>query len=241
MSPTLTIALCWALFFGTHVAFGATALRKRLGSRMHLFVYVPIAWASFTLLCWQYASLRGSGAPGLGIGLPSLRTALYVVSIVGVVVMFVGGIRYPAAPMRVLRTRTSAPKGVQRITRHPFFVGLALWAGAHALLSSRMTGVAFFGGLALQAALGSWLQDRKLLARRGESYASFLAATSTIPFVAILRGKQTTPSWAEIPLVGIVAGIGASLALRHFHAALRASAGPRRAGLLPVPRTSPAR
>ena len=53
------------------------------------------------------------------------------------------------------------------MTRHPFFVGVALLASAHVLLATRLVGAVFFAGLAALAILGARHQDRKILARRG--------------------------------------------------------------------------
>src|SRR5437899_13047458 len=58
-----------------------------------------------------------------------------------------------------------APRGVERVTRHPFFVGVALLASAHVLLATRLVGAVFFAGLAALAILGAWHQDRTLPAR----------------------------------------------------------------------------
>ena len=63
------------------------------------------------------------------------------------------------------------PRGLERVTRHPFFVGVALLGAAHALLAPRLVGAVAMGSLALLAGVGAWFQDRKLLALRGERYA----------------------------------------------------------------------
>ena len=84
------------------------------------------------------------------------------------------------------------------MTRHPFFVGLALFGAAHALLAPRLVGAVAMGSLALFAGVGAWLQDRKLLALRGEDYCDYLAVTSAIPFAAILAGRQRLV-WGELP------------------------------------------
>jgi len=206
------------VFFGSHVAMGLEPVRARLGPRLHVFAYGLVAWVTFTALCAVYASLRFTGAPGPSLATHPVRPVLFACSVVGVVFMVVGAIGYPRAPMRVLQTRTSEPAGVQRITRHAIFVGLVLWGGAHALLSTHLTGTVFFGGLGLQAGLGAWLQDRKLLARRGEPYRALCAATSTVPFVAVLQGRQRLVL-RELPLLGLGVAFGllAAWALRLLH------------------------
>ena len=86
---------------------------------------------------------------------------------------------------------------MERITRHAFFWGLGMLAIAHALLATRLVGTVLFTGVALVAIGGSYHQDRKLLARIGRPYADYLAATSAVPFAAIVAGRQRFP-WTDL-------------------------------------------
>ena len=110
------------------------------------------------------------------------------------------------------------------MTRHPFFVGVALLASAHVLLATRLVGAVFFAGLAALAILGAWHQDRKLLARRGAPYAGYLAVTSAVPFAAIVARRQHL-AWREIPPRGLVLGLALAAALRAVHASIFAHSG----------------
>src|SRR5439155_1644277 len=82
------------------------------------------------------------------------------------------------------------------VSRHASFVGLALLGAAHALLATRLVGTVLMGGLTVFAVAGAWHQDRKLLRQRGEPYAAYLEATSTVPFGAIVAGRQRL-AWQE--------------------------------------------
>jgi len=117
-----------------------------------------------------------------------------------------------------------APRGVERVTRHPFFVGVALLASAHVLFATRLVGAVFFAGLAALAILGARHQDRKLLARRGAPYAGYLAVTSAVPFAAIVARRQRL-AWREIPPRGLVLGLAVAAALRAVHASIFAHGG----------------
>jgi uncharacterized membrane protein len=111
------------------------------------------------------------------------------------------------------------PRGLERVTRHPFFVGAVLLGSAHALLAPHLVGAVAMGSLALFAAIGAWFQDRKLLALRGQSYADYLAATSSIPFAAIAAGRQRLV-WRELPFRSLLAGLALAWGLRALHAHL---------------------
>src|SRR5262249_60253032 len=99
----------------------------------------------------------------------------------------------PGRPYALANDAAREPRGLERITRHPFLVGVALTAGAHALLAPHLIGTVFSAGLLALALGGAWHQDRKLLARRGHPFAAFLAATPLVPFAAIVSGRQRLP------------------------------------------------
>src|SRR5262249_59059759 len=112
-----------------------------------------------------------------------------------------------------------APGGPQRATRPPFFAGLALCALAHALLATRLIGTVGFAGLALVTMVGARHQDAKLLARGGKPYADYLAATSAVPFAAILAGRQSFV-WRELPLGAFAIGLAVAAGLRAVHGSI---------------------
>ena len=131
---------------------------------------------------------------------------------------------YSGSPMALFATTVGPPRGIERISRHSFFVGVMLWSGAHALLSSSLVASEFFAGLALLAGLGSRHQDRKLLRRYGESYADYLAQSSTLPFAAILAGRQQLV-WSELPWLAMAFGLVATYALREVHGQIFSAGG----------------
>src|SRR5207245_11692690 len=114
---------------------------------------------------------------------------------------------HPGCPDAVVARPIPAPRGLERVPRPPFFVGVALFALAHALLATRLVGTVGFGSLALLAIAGTRHQDAKLLARSGQPYADYLAATSAVPFAAVLAGRQRFV-WRELALGALAAGLG---------------------------------
>jgi hypothetical protein len=116
-------------------------------------------------------------------------------------------------------TNVSEPRGLARVTRHPFFVGLALLGAAHALLATRLVGAIAMGCLAGVSLAGAALQDRKLLALRGAVYARYLASSSMLPFAAIAAGRQRLVA-GELPYGTLLLGLALAWALRALHAHL---------------------
>lgn len=227
MTPATVVGLLWLGFGGTHVLLGGARVRAalvaRLGESGFLALFSAVAAVTFGALVTYYAGHRFEGAPGLALGgSPAARGLLMAVVVAGVTLAFL--MDYAKSPTALFNPPIRAPRGIERITRHPFFAGVALLALAHVLLATRLVGAVFFAGLATLAIVGAWHQDRKLLARRGEAYAGYLAATSAVPFAAIVAGRQRFVG-REISLRGLVLGLAIAAALRAVHASIFAHGG----------------
>jgi uncharacterized membrane protein len=227
MSPEINVATLWLLFGGTHVGLAACRHRLvlRLGELGFTAVFYLVASVSFTLLVTYYAAHRFEGLPGPALGgIPWLRWPLMAAIVAGFALIVPALVSYPRLPTALFGQPIRSVRGIEGVTRHPFFAGTALLAVAHALLATRLVGTVFFSGLAALAMLGSWHQDRKLLARRGAAYGEYLSATSAVPFAAIVAGRQALV-WRELPIVSTAIGAGLALLLRHAHDALFAGGG----------------
>lgn len=195
------------------------ALRRRLGSVRLASLVSVIAWVTFVPLAWFYAAHRHEGPPGLGLGgVPVVAWPSIVAMSLGMVLMvaIVAPSAYPASAAAVFARHSHEPRGLERITRHPFFFGLAIFGTAHALMATHLVGTIVFGGLAAMALIGAASQDRRLLAARGEEHRRYLASTSFVPLVAVLRGRQRI-AWGELPWASLSAGIAAALGARWVH------------------------
>jgi uncharacterized membrane protein len=221
MDPALGVALCWLVFGALHVGLATRRVRAglvaRLGELGFIALFSLIASIGWTVVSTYYAAHRFEGPMGLALGASGLpRLVLMALVAIGITLALASFADYPRSPYAIGTHRTRTPYGLERITRHPFFAGIALAAAAHALLATRLTGALWNVGLALLAALGSWHQDRKLLALRGEPYAAFLASTSFVPFAAVLGGRQRLVG-GELPWAGLLLALIAVVALRWFH------------------------
>src|SRR5262249_54119579 len=174
-------------------------LVARLGEGGFFFLFTLAAVGSFAGLVRYYAVHQFEGASGFALGAdPVLRWPLMGLVVLGVVLINGSLAAYPHSAMALFRRTVPDPRGLERVSRHPFFVGVGLLAAAHVLLATRLTGTVFAAGLALVAFVGAWHQDRKLHALRGAAYGRYLATTSTLPFAAIVAGRQRLV-WNELP------------------------------------------
>jgi uncharacterized membrane protein len=213
MASVLWVLGAWLLFGGAHVglATGRTraSLVRRLGEQGFASLFVAVSSVLFVVLTAAYAGVSASGPAGLGLaGLAWTRTLLVTLVILGFA--FMAGALAPRgywdSPVAVLRDGVRPAQGLERVTRHPFFTGLFLVMGAHALLATRLTGTIFFAGFVALIVLGASHQARKLRARKGEPFARYLESTSAVPFAAIVRGRQP---WAPRELPWVALGVGA--------------------------------
>jgi uncharacterized membrane protein len=214
-------ALLWCLFGGTHVGLTTPPVRQRLASRLgetgFIVAYSVVAIVTFGLLV-NYVALHRFDQPhaSFWVTIPPVRGALIALSAMGFSLFVAAVIVYPRFPMATFRHRVVPVRGVQQITRHPFFSGISLWAAAHALLAQSMVTFVFFFGVLVLAFVGGRHQDRRLIAELGEPYRAYVTATSFWPFVAVATRRQRV-AWSTQPWLSYAAGIGASMGLYHVH------------------------
>ena len=229
ITPALGVALCALLFVGTHVGLATHGVRARLVARLgeggFFGLYSLVASVTFAIVVAYYAAHRFEGAAGLAlVANPALRTVLVTMIVAGIALSVAGLAAYPRMPVALFGQSVGTPRGIERITRHPFFAGTAMMGIAHALLATHLTGTVFMGALALLAIAGARHQDAKYLRLRGRPYAEYLAVTSAVPFAAIVAGRQRL-AWRELPFGALAAGVGLAFVLRAVHASIFAGGG----------------
>ena len=76
------------------------------------------------------------------------------------------------------------------MTRHPLQASLLLWAAANVLANGDLSSLLFFGGFFVLSSWGTALIDRKRKVALGQDWEAYLRVTSTLPFAAILGGRN---------------------------------------------------
>lgn len=246
MTPAFIVLLAWLLFGGSHLLLGSPPLRdalvRQLGERAFVAVYTAVAAACLLLVAAAVSRYGGQGAAGPALSAsPAARWALGGVAFSGAALIVAGLMNYFRSPIAVLRRRLGAtaprpivlhpPAGVQRITRHPFFVGIAMLMGSHVLLAGTLAGAVFFGGFVALSVAGMPLQDRKLRAQHGAVVEPYLAATSALPFAAVRwpRGGPPERVWPVL-----VASLGGAALILALHPLWRLGGGATFAGVVVI-------
>src|SRR2546430_187051 len=136
----LNLVAASAYFLLIHFGVSGTRLRDTLVLRLGEGPYRgAFALASLIGLVWMIYGYRHAPTVALWGQLPGLRPAAF--ALVFVAFLFVGiGLATPS-PTRVgmesrLAQGTDIARGMVRVTRHPFLLGVALWSLVHLLMRS---------------------------------------------------------------------------------------------------------
>lgn len=221
MAAAIGVALLWVLFAATHMALSSLRWRPRLvartGERRFLGLYSAVAFATFVPLVWFYVAHRHEGPLlwSLSLGRAGLWTLYVLQAAAWTLVVASFAQPSPATVGLPEAHRPREPRGVQRITRHPLFMGVGLFGLLHLPVLGWASDVAFFGGFPLFAAIGCAHQDRRKRATL-PSYDEWCRRTPFLPFAGAgaARGLRELPLW--VPL----AGIALTAALRWLHGPL---------------------
>ena len=184
-----------ALFFdGIHFLISGTELRGKIvgliGERpfqglFSLMSLMGIVWLSRAYRQAEYLQLWAEPQ--------ALRPVALIVMLVAFffVVLAFTSPNPTAVGGGALLTEKEPAKGIQRITRHPFLWGVALWSFTHLVLNGDLASLIFFGSFLILAVGGPFSIDRKRKKAFGGAWTRFAGLTSNVPFVAIIEGRNS--------------------------------------------------
>lgn len=219
-------AIALAVFVLIHVGISATGLRTRLvgavGEGPYRLVFSLVSLGLVIWLVRGFNAMRADPfdalnepfwAPPAWLHWPGVALALFGVAIAA------AGVFTPGPTVAGLEktglARAEPAYGVLRITRHPFMWGVAFWALGHLLVNGERFALMLFGALGFMVLYGTRSIDRKGRARDPEGFARFEAASSNVPFAAIVQGRNKLV-WNEIGWRGLAgAAIAVLVALYH--------------------------
>ena len=187
------LVLSIVVFLVLHV-LPSTPLRQRLidavGRRAFMWAFSAL---SLLLFAWVWLAYRR--AP--------VETVFWVtgdaVRWASAIVLFAAALLLAAAVLasgRVLLTGETAladdrsVEGVLRVTRHPMLWAIGLWGLVHMANNADPPGWVFFGTVTALAFGGTWLIDRRRRRLLGARWDAIQAETSSLPFLAILQGRN---------------------------------------------------
>lgn len=214
----LLAALLWVF---VHVGVSGTRLRAaavaRLGSEGRFMIAFSLASVlSIVLLVLAYNA--NAADPGfLWVAPGWLRWILALLMLPAFVLFMASHRRNPTAVGA--KGLGEEPRGIQRVTRHPMLWSFAIWAAVHVIGNGDWASLVFFGAFLVTALAGMPSIDAKLARRNPEGFGRLAAATSILPFGAILAGRNRI-DWREIGWMPLAVGFVLWAALLHFHRGL---------------------
>lgn len=177
----------------SHFGISSTPLRpalvSRVGERAYLGLYSLISAAAFF---WLVRAYRGAETEILWSAPPLVR-AIAILAIVFGLVLAIVGVLTPnptTVGADALFDRPDVASGVVRITRNPFLWGAGLWAFAHLAVGGDAASLLLFASVGSLGWIGAPLLDAKKARQHPDRWRAFAAATSSVPFLAIVQGRQ---------------------------------------------------
>lgn len=212
-----------AVFVGLHLLVSGTRLRNALVGRMgegaYMGAFSLLSAATLAWLIWAFAQARGTPGDVEFWGADPWRKHAALALVLLAFLLVVPGLLTPnltSVKGEGTLARGDPAKGMVRITRHPFLWGVAIWAGAHLLANGDLASLVLFTSMLLLGLTGPPSIDAKRRAALGETYAAFQRQTSSVPFAAVLAGRQRL-SLGEIGWWRIAAALGAFALMLWLH------------------------
>jgi len=203
-------------FLGLHFGVAGTSLRGRLieqlgGKTYHacfgILSLLGMAWLLFAYRAAPYQETWGQLAGFKPVAVALMLPAFLFIGL--------GALSRDAIPA----DGEEPARGVQRITRHPLLWGLALWAAVHLLANGDLAATVLFGALLVLVLGGGRSLASKRRAQLGDRWPAYAAATSVVPFAAILQGRNRL-AWKEFKGWQVAAGLLLYVAALHLHTLL---------------------
>ncbi len=215
----ILLILAAILWVFVHIGVSGTSLRDAIVARVGERIFsVVFSVASVLAIVALAQAWQGAETSLLWVAPSWLRWLLAILMLPAFVLFACSLIGNPTA-MGGAGLLAQGPRGIQRVTRHPMMMAFAIWAAAHVLGNGDSAAIVFFGAFLVTAVAGMPSIDAKMAKRHGSDWAGFAAASSIIPFGAILAGRNRLVvreiGWIA-PLIGVVAWAAFLHAHRHI-------------------------
>jgi uncharacterized membrane protein len=205
----ITLAAIFLLV--SHLGLSSSRLRNRLaqrfGEQRFLTVFKLLTLAAFA---WLIVAYWAAPTRIIWIAPPAVKLAILPFVLLAFVLV-VAGVTTPNPTVigaAQLFDRPGVVRGILRVTRNSFLWGVGLWSLAHVAATGDVASVLMFGSIGALGLVGALLLDAKKAARHGAQWREFAAATSSVPFLAIVQRRQRLVvaeiGWWRLALAALV-------------------------------------
>ena len=189
----VSLLLAGLLFVAVHIGVAGTTLRDRvvatIGERGYMIAF---SLASLGGIVWLVVAYTGADYVATW-GQPNGWKLVADVLMLPAFMLVVIGLATPN-PTAVAQGGLAAqpPRGIVRVTRHPFLIGVGLWATLHLVANGDLASLLFFGAILVVCLAGPASIDAKRRRALGPAtWDAFARRTSVVPFGAIAAGRNT--------------------------------------------------
>ncbi len=201
----LNLSLAAVFFLVIHLGVSGTRLRDavtaRIGEPVYMIAFSGGSLAGITWLAMAYNDASVSPANAVYWAAP-----LWVWHVGGLIMLLatllvvIGISTNGPTAVQVGRKpdRLPDPRGIHRITRHPFLWGVLLWAAFHLAVNGDLASIILFGTFVILTAAGTRSIDAKRDRALGPVWAAYTAQSSNIPFAAAVKGQSVLRGLGEI-------------------------------------------
>jgi uncharacterized membrane protein len=188
----LSLTLAALFFIGIHLGIAGTLLRDRAIAILGESGYrASFAIATLIGLGWLVAAYNR--APYLLTwGMPEWWKPIAIILMLPAALLVVIGLTTPNPTAVAQEGRVGQPpRGIVRVTRHPFLTGVGLWALVHLIANGDVASLLFFATWAIVALAGTVSIDAKRRRLLGAAaWEPFAGQTSIVPFAAIAARRN---------------------------------------------------
>lgn len=208
-----------AAFVASHLGISSTPLRPWLMARLGRAPYLAL-YALLSILCLAWMVWAYGGAPFLPLWREAAATRwLALVLMPFALILITGALRRDNPTLLSYQPGRVSPDwgGLFAITRHPLMWGLGLTAIVHILAIGDLASLILFGAVGVLALAGTVLQDARKSREDPALWSGLAAATSNVPFLAILAGRAAwQPKRLRVPVLTGLIAYGVLLAAHEF-------------------------
>ena len=194
-----SLTLAALAFIGIHLGVSGTTLRDGMVARIGLRAYmVAFSVASVGAMIWLVSAYKAADYVPTWGQLEWWKPFMIVLMLPAFLLVVVGLATPNPTSVAGEALVGAAPRGIVRITRHPFLIGVAIWSAVHLVGNGDWASFLFFFALVVVSLAGTVSIDAKRRRVLGDAaWDQFASRTSIIPFAAILA-RRNTLSWREM-------------------------------------------